>query len=47
MVELLHRTNFLGLKKTLKKKRERKTGRIVFYLHFVKLGHYIKGIKAL
>lgn len=46
MVELSHRTNFLGLKKTLKKK-ERKTGRIVFYLHFVKLGHYIKGIKAL
>ena len=46
MVELSHRTNFLGLKKTFLKK-ERKTGRIVFYLHFVKLGHYIKGIKAL
>ena len=46
MVELSHRTNFLGLKKLFLKKRERQEG-IVFYLHFVKLGHHIKGIKAL
>ena len=42
--ELFHRTNFLGLKK---KERGRQKELLFFNLHFVQLGHHIKGIKAL